>query len=86
MSTTTEPTGATATARVTLALSGLSPDGGGSLALERTLMQQAGVRYAYVCAAIEMAYVVFDPTQVRPEQLVTAVEQAGFRAETPKSR
>ena len=86
MSTTTEPTGVTTTARVTLALSGLSPDGAGSLALKRALVQQAGVRYAYVCAATDMAYIVYDPTQVRLEQLVTAVEQAGFQAEMPKPR
>lgn len=86
MSITTDTSRVTITARVTLALSGLGQDGGGSLALERALVRQAGVRYAYVCAATEMAYVVYDPSQVRPDQLVMVVEQAGFHTETPAPR
>jgi cation transport ATPase len=86
MSTTSEPSQTSTTARVTLALSGLSLDGGGSRALECALVHQAGVRYAYVCTATEMAYVVYDPRQVRPDQLVDAVEQAGFHAEAPEPR
>jgi hypothetical protein len=84
MITTNEPSRVATTARLTLALSGLSLGGGGSPAVERALVQQAGVRFAYVCAATEMAYVVYDPTQVRPDELVTAVEQAGFHAEAPE--
>lgn len=72
--------------RVTLALGGLGPDGGGSLALEQALVQHPGVYYAYVCAATEMAYVVYDLAQVRPEQLMTIVERAGFHADTPEPR
>jgi cation transport ATPase len=86
MSTTTEPAQVTTTARVTLALRGLSPDDRGALALKQALVQYPGVRYAYVCAATEMAYVVYDSTQVRPDQLVSVVERAGFHAETPELR
>ncbi len=86
MSTATETAGTMTAQRVTLALVGLSQDGGGSLALERALVQHAGVHYAYVCTATEMAYVVYDALKMRPDQLVAAVEQAGFSADTPVLR
>ena len=76
----------TTTQRVTLALVGLGLDGGGVLAVEQALRALAGVRYVYVCAATEMAYVVYDGSRVRPDQLVTAVERIGFHAGTPERR
>ena len=76
----------TTTQRVTLALVGLGLDGGGTLAVEQALRGLLGVRYAYVCAATEMAYVVYDGTRVCPGQLVAAVERVGFHAGTPERR
>jgi copper chaperone CopZ len=76
----------TTTQRVTLALVGLGLDGGGVLAVEQALRALVGVRYVYVCAATEMAYVVYDGDRVRPDQLVTAVERVGFHAATPERR
>ena len=80
MSTTSEPIQTTATVRVTLELSGLNLDGGGALALERALVQQTGVRYAYVCTATEMAYVEYRDGEVEQGWLVEAVQNAGFEA------
>jgi hypothetical protein len=74
------------TRRVTLALDGLAPDGSGARAVEGALRSLAGVRYVYVCTATEMAYVVYDGTRVRPDQLVTLAEQAGLRAGMPEPR
>ncbi|MEN9938111.1 MAG: hypothetical protein RLZZ387_4690 [Chloroflexota bacterium] len=86
MGTTGESTRDSTAARVTLALSGFRPHSGSWQALEQAFVRQPGVRYAYVCAETEMAYVVYDPTLVCPDQLVAAAAQAGFCAETPEPR
>ncbi len=72
--------------RVTMAIYGLTCWGGGSLAVEQVIMQVEGVRTAYVNPVTEMAYVEYDPLRCTPEQLTAAVEQSGFRAETPTRR
>lgn len=82
----TEASGVSIHTRVTLAVSGLGPNGTGVLALEQAFLQHPGVHYVYVCAATEMAYVVYDPAQVQPEQLVSIVERTGFHAERPQPR
>jgi copper chaperone CopZ len=74
------------TQRVTLALVGLGPDGRGAKSVEQALRKLDGVRYVYVCPATEMAYLVYDGRQVRPDQFVAAVEQAGLHAGTPELR
>jgi hypothetical protein len=71
---------------VTLAVTSLGQQGSGAPVLEQALARQPGVRYAYVCAATEMAYVVCDASQFCPAQLVAAVAGAGFCAEPPESR
>ncbi len=76
----------TMTQRVTLVLVGPGLDGGGVRAIEQALCGLAGVRYVYVCAATEMAYVVYDGTQVHPNQLVAAVERSGFHTDAPEYR
>src|SRR4051794_9243344 len=50
--------------------------------VERTLNGLGGVR-ASVNYATERAAVEFDPAAVAPEQLVAAVEAAGYRAALP---
>jgi P-type Cu+ transporter len=50
--------------------------------IERKLNKLDGV-HASVNYAIEKAAVEFDPEAVRPDQLVTAVEQAGYQASLP---
>ena len=74
------------TQRVTLALVGLGPNDHRAQLVEQALRSLGGVRYVYVCPATEMAYVVYDGSQVRPEQFVAAVEHAGLSAGTPELR
>ena len=73
-------------ARVTLEIFGLGCGGGGALAIERALVRIQGVARAYVNPATETAYVEYDPETVRPNELVAAVEHAGFRAGAPVQR
>jgi hypothetical protein len=74
------------TRRVTLALSDLGRDNTGVVAVREALACLVGVRYVYTCAAMEMAYVVYDPALLRPDQLVTALQQAGIHADPPEPR
>jgi copper chaperone CopZ len=69
--------------RVTLPIYGLTCWGGGVLTIERVILKVEGVRNAYVNAATEMAYVEYDPSQCKPEQLTAAIEQSGFHAGEP---
>ena len=73
-------------ARLTMAIYGLSCGGGGALAVERALAKLPGVVRVYVNPATEMAYVEYDPARLRWEQLVAAVEAVGFRAGEPSFR
>ena len=72
--------------RVTMAIYGLTCRGGGSLVVERAIMRVEGVRSVYVNPVTEMAYVEYDPSRCTSEQLTAAVEQSGFRTETPTRR
>jgi hypothetical protein len=86
MGITIEFSGGATAQRATLAIVGLGQDGGGALAVEQALRRLPGVRYAYVCAATEMAYIVYDSVQVDPNQFVVAVEQLGLQATEPELR
>jgi copper chaperone CopZ len=68
------------TVRITMAVSGLTCGGGGSLAIERALAALPGVVRAYVNPATEMAYVEYVDGKVEPRNLIEAVERAGFQA------
>jgi copper chaperone CopZ len=68
------------TQRVVVPLYDLSCGGGGVLLIERVLAHTPGVLFAYVNPATEMAYVLYDPEQVNLDDLVNAIERAGFRA------
>ncbi len=74
------------TARLTMAIYGLSCGGGGALTVERALAKLPGVRRAYVNPAMETAYIEYDPTRLSWERLVAAVEGVGFRAGEPIAR
>ncbi|MBI3962133.1 MAG: heavy-metal-associated domain-containing protein [Deinococcus sp.] len=74
------------TQRVTLPIYGLSCGGGGALTVERALAKVPGVVQVYVNPATEMAYVEYNPTLSGPEQLMAAVERAGFQAGEPSAR
>ena len=80
MSPSTESPSTERTKRLTLAIYGLACGGGGALTAERALAKQRGVVRAYVNPATEMAYVVYDPAVVAPQELIAAVEQVGLRA------
>lgn len=69
--------------RVTFPIYDLSCNGGGSLTIERTILQVDGVCNAYVSPATEMAYVEFDPSRCTPDALTKAVEHVGFHAGAP---
>ncbi len=74
------------TARLTMAIYGLSCGGGGALTVERALAKLPGVVRVYVNPATEMAYIEYDPTRLGWEQLAAAVEGVGFRAGKPAAR
>ena len=66
--------------RLTMAIYGLGCGGGGSLAVERALRNVPGVAQVYVNPATEMAYVQCRADVTHADQLVRAVEDAGFGA------
>ncbi|HEV2654131.1 MAG TPA: heavy metal-associated domain-containing protein [Ktedonobacteraceae bacterium] len=70
--------------RITLPIDRLS--GGGAYIVEHALARTPGVVYVYVNSAMEMAYIVYDPTQSDLHRLVAAVKHAGFEAGTPGIR
>lgn len=72
--------------RVTLPIFGMTCWGGGTLPLERALMRVHGVRYVYVNAATEMAYVEYDPASCDAGRLEAAIKTAGFQAGVPSYR
>lgn len=59
---------------------------GSASAVERSLAHVPGVRRAYVNPLTEMAYVEYDPERTDLDQMVAAVEHAGFRAGHPLQR
>lgn len=63
---------------ITIGILGLSCGGGGVTAIEHALSRLPGVRRAYVNPLTEMAYVEYEPERTTVEQLVAAVERAGF--------
>lgn len=74
------------TTRVTLAIDDLSCGGGGALTIERALAALSGVVRAYVNPATEMAYVEYDPSAIRPSDLVDAIKVVGYSASEPTPR
>lgn len=68
------------TKHMTIEIIGLSCGGGGSLAVERELARLPGVVRVYVNALTELAYVEYEDGRAIGDQLVMAVERAGFRA------
>src|SRR5687767_9676873 len=50
-----------------------------STRVEKALKKVSGVEGAQVNLATEQASVTYDPQQVQPQQLVAAVESAGYR-------
>lgn len=72
--------------RITLPIYNLSCGGGGSLTVERILVKSAGVVYAYVNPATEMAYIEYDPARTDREQLTAIIERAGFGSPRPERR
>lgn len=72
--------------RVTVPVFDLGCGGGGALALERTLGKVPGVAYVYVNPATEMVYAEYDPALTGPDQIITAIGEAGFQASSPSLR
>jgi cation transport ATPase len=68
------------TARVTLPLYNLGCGGGEALAIERVIATTPGVAQVTINPLTEMAYVVYDPTQVCPEHLRAALDRLGYGA------
>ncbi len=80
----THATSAQKVHRIALPIDNLSYGGGGSLMVERALAHTPGVISAYVNSVTEMAYICYDPTQCRPEQLAEVIERAGFGPQASK--
>lgn len=74
------------TRRVTVFIYELGCGGGGSLTVERALAKVPGVVHVYVNPATETSYVEYDPAVSGVDDLVAAVESAGFRAGEPVAR
>lgn len=54
--------------------------------MERVLQQVSGVRLVYVNPGTEMAYVAYDPALCTLDQIVAAIECAGFKPGSPSFR
>lgn len=68
------------TERVTIPIYNLGCAGGGALTVEQALRRLPGVAHAYVNPATEMAYVDYDSTLVRPDQLRGIIDSVGYGA------
>jgi cation transport ATPase len=68
------------TARVTLPLDNLGCGGGETLTIERALAKMPGVTEVYINPLTEMAYIIYDPAQVHPEQLRATLARLGYGA------
>jgi copper chaperone CopZ len=66
--------------RLTMAIYGLGCGSGGSLTIESALRKVPGVAQVYVNPATEMAYIQCLTGATRADQLVRAIEDAGFGA------
>jgi copper chaperone CopZ len=75
-----------ATQRLAVPIFGLERDKRGAAAIECALVQVPGVAHATVNAALEMAYVAFDPAVCKPDRVVAAIHRAGFVAGRPHLR
>jgi Cu+-exporting ATPase len=64
---------------ITLGLTGMTCAACAAV-IEKTLGKQPGVEDANVNLAMETATVRFDPTVVGPDELIAAIEKAGYRA------
>ena len=66
------------TQRITLPVYNLGCGSGATAQIERALTRTPGVKHVYVNPATEMAYVEYDPCQLRSDQVAAIVERAGF--------
>ncbi len=64
--------------RVTLPIFGLGCGGGGSSTIQRALLRTSGVLCASVSPATEMAYVEYHAGLLGHDELVDAIEKAGY--------
>jgi len=72
--------------RMTLPLYDLRGNDDTLLLIKQALVQEAGVKYVYVNADTEMAYVEYDPAMTSQDKVVAVVEQAGFHVGKPGMR
>lgn len=72
------------TQRLTLAIDDLH--GADVMRIEQALAVMSGIVRVYVNLAMEMTYIEYDPQLVGIEQIVTAVERAGFHPGRPTMR
>lgn len=75
-----------ATQRATLPIVDFGCAGSGALIVERALAHVPGVARVYVNAATEMAYIEYEPARTSVQQLIAAIEHAGFHAGQPIPR
>ncbi len=74
------------TARVVVPLSGFTCPGSEARVVERAIERLPGVVGAYVNAATEAAYVVYDPAVCTIREIAEAVRRVGVTPETPIER
>lgn len=66
--------------RISVPVNDFDCSGGAARSIERALAHVPGVMCAYVNPATATAYVDYDPAQCDAEQLMAAIESAGFRS------
>ncbi len=66
--------------RITLPIYDLCRGGGGALMVESTLIKIPGVVYGYVNTGTEMACVEYNPAVCCLNQIIAAINRAGFEA------
>jgi copper chaperone CopZ len=72
--------------RVTIPVYGFTCAGDEARIIEGALVRLSGIRQVYVNAGLEMAYVAYESAACSLQQIIAAIERAGFKTGQPSLR